>query len=71
MINLNGSKSRIAGLAKELTIRWDNTCTHWRDPRAADFGRRYMQELSPRVNQAVAAVEKLDEIFQRIKKEGE
>jgi hypothetical protein len=70
-MNLNGSKSRIAGLAKELSIRWDNTTTYWRDPRAAEFGRRYMTELSPRVNQAVAALEKLDEISQRIKKECE
>jgi hypothetical protein len=70
-MNLNGSKSRIAGLAKELAIRWDNTSTYWRDPRAAEFERRYLTELSPRVNQAVAAIEKLDEIFQRIKKECE
>jgi hypothetical protein len=70
-MNLNGSKSRIVGLSKELSIRWANTRTHWRDARAAEFERRFMSELSPRVNQAVAAVEKLDEIFQRIKKECE
>ena len=70
-MNLNGSKSRLAGLAKDISIRWSNTRIHWRDQRAAEFERRFMHELTPRVNQAVSAVEKLDELFKRIRKECE
>ena len=70
-MSLNGNKSRMQGLTKELLLRWSDTKNHWRDVRSAEFERRFMQELSPHVNQAAAAIEKLDELFKRIRKECE
>lgn len=68
-MNLNANKSRIAGLTKEILLRWEETKNYWRDARSAEFEHRFMQELAPRVNQAGVAVEKLDELFKRIRKE--
>ncbi len=70
-MNLNGNKSRMVGLTKEISLRWADTKSHWHDARSAEFERRFMQELLPRVNQAAAAVEKLDELFKRIRKDCE
>ena len=70
-MNLSGSKSRLTGLSKELSLRWADTRLHWRDQRSAEFERQFMQELFPRVNQAATAVEKLDELFKRIRKDCE
>ena len=70
-MSLSGNKSRMAGLTKEISLRWADTKNHWRDARSAEFERRFMQELAPRVSQAAAAVDKLDELFKLIRKECE
>lgn len=70
-MNLSGNKSRLMSLTKELSFRWQETREHWRDAKAEEFQRRFMQELFPRVNQAVTAMEKLDELFTRIRKDCE
>ena len=70
-MNLNGSKSRLAGLTKDISVRWSDTKEHWRDQRSAHFEREFMQELFPRVSQATTAMEKLDELFKRIRRDCE
>lgn len=70
-MNLAGNKSRMVGLTKEISFRWANTRNHWRDAKSAEFDQRFMQELLPRVNQAATAVEKLEELFKRIRKDCE
>jgi hypothetical protein len=70
-MSLNGNKSRMAGLTKEISLHWADTKNHWRDARSAEFERRFMQELAPRVNQAATAIDKLEELFNRIRKECE
>jgi hypothetical protein len=70
-MSLTGNKSRMQGLTKEILLRWADTKNHWRDARSAEFERRFMQELSPRVNQAAVGIEKLEELFKRIRKECE
>lgn len=70
-MSLNANKGRMQGLTKEISLRWADTKNHWRDARSAEFERRFMQELTPRVNQATAAIDKLEELFKRIRKECE
>lgn len=70
-MNLNSNKSRLTALTKEIASQWANTRPHWRDQRAADFERRFIQELFPRVSQAMTALEKMDELFKRIRKDCE
>ena len=70
-MNLNGQKSRLASLTKSFSLRWESAHSHWRDIRSAEFEHRFMQDLPPRVNQATQAIEKLDELLNRIRKECE
>ena len=70
-MNLSGNKSRLTGLTKELLLRWADTREHWRDAKGAEFERQFMQDLFPHVNAAAAAIEKLDEIFKRIRNDCE
>jgi hypothetical protein len=70
-MNLNGNKSRLLGLTKEISFRWGDTKDHWHDARSAEFERRFLLELPPRVNAAAAALDKLDELFKRIQKDCE
>jgi len=70
-MNLSGNKSRLTGLTREISLRWADTKNYWRDARSAEFEQRFMQELLPRVNKAATAIEKLDELFKRIRKDCE
>ena len=70
-MSLNGNKSRLTALTKNISLRWAETKDHWRDAKSAEFDRRFMQELFPRVNKAAAAVEKLEELLNKIRKDCE
>ena len=70
-MSLNANKSRLTALTKNLSLRWMETKDHWRDAKSEEFDRRFMQELFPSVNKAAAAIEKLEELFKKIRKECE
>lgn len=70
-MNLNSNKARLVGLTQEISARWLGVKGYWRDERSRKFGQQFMTELFPRVNQATAALDKLDEIFKKIKKDCE
>jgi hypothetical protein len=70
-MNLTGNKSRMTALERDIALRWEDTKQHWHDAKSEEFERRFMQELFPHVNQAVTAVEKLDELFKQIRKDCE
>jgi hypothetical protein len=70
-MSLNGNKSRLTALTKDISLRWSETRNHWHDVKSDEFDQRFMQELFPRVNKAAAAVEKLDELLRKIKKDCE
>ena len=66
-MNLAGSKSKLAGAAKELALKWEATKTSWRDEKSAEFERRYLQELFVGVDRTIAIIDKLDELFKKVR----
>ena len=70
-MNLSGNKGRLTGLTREITLRWDDTKTHWRDARSEEFDRRFMQELNASVNRTVMIVDKLDELLKKVRSDCE
>ena len=70
-MNLSGHKSRLVGVTKELSLRWSETQTHWRDAKAQEFGQRYMQELLVQVDKTVTIIEKLDEVLKKVQSDCE
>ena len=70
-MSLSGNKSRLTGLTKEISLRWEETQNHWQDSKSAEFDHRFMQELHPRVNQATNAIEKLEKLLNQIRKDCE
>jgi predicted ATPase len=65
-VNLSGSKSRVAGVAKDISLKWTETKNHWHDARSAEFDQRYMQEFFLGVEKTVTIIEKLDEILRKV-----
>jgi hypothetical protein len=70
-VNLGGSKSRLVGATKELSLHWNQTKNQWRDAKSREFERRYIQELQVNVDKAVAVIEMLDEVLNKVRKDCE
>jgi hypothetical protein len=70
-MNLSGNKARLVGLTREISLRWEETKSHWHDAKSEEFDRRFMQELSASVNRTVLIVEKLDELLRKVRSDCE
>jgi len=70
-MSMSGSKSRLAGLTRDLSLQWDETRQHWRDTKSDEFDRRFMSELSALVNRSVLVMEQLDELLLKIRSDCE
>jgi hypothetical protein len=70
-MSLGWSKSRLAGLTRELSSQWQQTKEVWRDAKSVEFERKYMDELIGSVNTTMANIERLDKIITQLKKDCE
>jgi hypothetical protein len=70
-MNLGGSKSRLVGLTREISVQWEETRNYWRDAKSEEFDRRFMNELDYQVSRAVAVVEQLDELLRKVRSDCE
>lgn len=70
-MSLSGNRSRLVAVTKELSIKWDDTKTYWKDDKSREFEQRYLQELFAAADRAVTVIEKLDEMLNRIRKDCE
>lgn len=70
-MSLNSTRSRLIMLTKQLSLRWGETREHWQDARAADFEKRYLDELFNRVNVAAASIETMDQALTKLRRDCE
>ena len=70
-MSLAGTKSRLAGATKELSLKWDWTKEYWRDQKAAEFDQRFLQELFAGMDRTVLIVDKLDELLKKVRSDCE
>ena len=70
-MSLNSTRTRLATLTKQLSLRWNETREQWQDARAADFEQRYLDELFNQVNVAAASIESLDQALTKIRRDCE
>ena len=69
-MSLSG-RHQLTVLTKDLLRRWEETRECWQDPKAEDFERDYLKELEPSVRRAVDAMEKLEAIFTKVRRDCE
>ena len=70
-MNLSGTKNRLMALTKGLAVQWDETKNHWWDAKTREFERRYITELLVNVDRSVTAIEQLDEVLNKVRKDCE
>ena len=70
-MNLSGTKNRLVSLTRELAVQWSETKNHWWDAKTREFEQRYMIELFANVDRTVTAIEQLDEVLNKVRKDCE
>lgn len=70
-MSLGSSKHRVAGLTRELVLKWDQTKDHWQDSKSQEFEQKYITELVASVDKSVAIVDQLDKLVAKIRSDCE
>jgi hypothetical protein len=70
-MSLGADRSRLAALTRELAARWRETKDSWNDAKAEEFERLHLLALFAGVDRAVTALEKLDELVTKARKDCE
>jgi hypothetical protein len=70
-MSATGSKGRLIGASRELSLRWDETKNYWRDAKSQEFETRYLHDLFAGVDRAVSVIEKLDDILKKVRSDCE
>lgn len=63
--------ARIVGLTRELLNKWNQSKDSWRDTKATEFEKRFMDELEASANHASTGIDNLERIIQNIRSECE
>jgi hypothetical protein len=63
----NAAKNRLVGLTKDLAADWAATRDSWRDAKAIEFEKKYMDELLAGVNVAVTNIEALERVLHQLR----
>jgi hypothetical protein len=70
-MSLADSKARLAGVTKALFTQWDQTRESWRDAKSTEFEFQYLRDLKSDVDKAVAAMEEVEKILAKLRKDCE
>lgn len=68
---MSGAGHRLGALTKELNNRWQRTRESWRDAKAEEFQRQYLDELQTSVDKAMQVIEQLDKLMAKIRSDCE
>ncbi|TAL05233.1 MAG: hypothetical protein EPO07_03845 [Verrucomicrobia bacterium] len=63
---MTAAQNRLLALTKELLAEWAETKQYWRDAKATEFEKRYLDELESAVNVAIANLEPLERVLKQI-----
>ena len=70
-MSLNAGKSRLAGTTRELLLQWEEAKNHWRDQKADEFEKKFLEELFVYADKTAVVIEKLDEVLKKVRSDCE
>ncbi len=70
-MNLQANKGTLMAVSKELNQNWQHVKESWRDTKQNEFERTYIETLQTNINMAVDAMEKLDKVLNKIRRDCE
>ena len=66
-MSIVANRTRLESSTQQLMNQWRQTKEYWQDAKAAEFERRYLDELLSGVNIAVGAIEELEKVVSKIR----
>ena len=70
-MNTRTSASNLGQAMKDLSIAWQKARAEWRDPKSLQFDHDYLEALPGQIARATLAIEELDAILRKVKKDCE
>ena len=70
-MSAKGSGSNLAQAVKDLSNAWQQTKSFWHDAKSQEFERNYIAVLPGQVTQAMAAIEELDALLNKVRSDCE
>ncbi|MEK7465963.1 MAG: hypothetical protein AAB074_00995 [Planctomycetota bacterium] len=64
-----GNDAIMAKALKDLQAQWEQTRTVWNDDARNDFERDYLAGLFPSMKTATTAIQRIEEVLRRARKE--
>ena len=70
-MNTRTSAANLAQAMKELSLEWQQTRAEWRDAKAIEFDDTYLEVLPQQVARATAAMEELEALLKKVRRDCE
>ncbi len=70
-MSLTADKAKIIALTRDIANQWELTKETWRDAKALDFQRQYIDELVANVEKASTVIDDLDKLIAKIRSDCE
>jgi thymidylate synthase len=68
---MKGSANKLSAITRELWAQWQQTKSCWKDARSQEFEKKYMEDLVSSVDRAVTAIDQLDKLVTKVRKDCE
>ena len=65
------SANKLSAITRELWAQWQQTKSCWKDARSQEFEKKYMEDLVSSVDRAVTAIDQLDKLVTKVRKDCE
>ena len=62
-MSMGVSRARVTAAMKQLRVQWDLVKAKWDDPVSAEFEKKFLQTLEPKVRSAATAMEKMEGVL--------
>ncbi len=70
-MSVRATRTQIATLTQQLMVHWKETRESWRDQKGQEFESRYLELLEAHVTAANSAMETLDAVITRARRDCE
>jgi len=62
-MSMGVSRARVTAAMKQLRVQWDLVKAKWDDPVSAEFEKKFLQTLEPKVRATATAMEKMEGVL--------
>jgi hypothetical protein len=65
------TQAKLTDARKKLLAQWDSTQSDWNDAVSRRFGEKYLTPMEKNIQVAIAAMEQMQDVLRRIKRDCE